>query len=166
LDEDDCPRSSKIQSLLDPKHYGSTTSAAKLAQELDRPALTFLPLKALDKAAHVRPKLRPIRLWGTARNGKTGVPFRTSSFSGHEKKTTTPSEPMKQRPLNTWSTFRKSTSQSVISNKPSKVTVNRRRPSRCAPLSFVPLADAEKSYDKKFHAAKFCLPTTFYTAIY
>ncbi|KAG6909066.1 hypothetical protein DXG01_002219 [Tephrocybe rancida] len=155
LDNDDRPRSSKIMGrLLDgPEHCGPTRSAAKLAREHSRPALRFVPVTRMsDKPGHVKPKPRPIRSW-TAINAKKGVPFRTSSFSEQARKeAVAPSGLTKQRPLNSWSTFE--TSKKEPLNKRSKITVNRKRSTRCAPLLFVPLAEAEESYKKKFHAAR------------
>ncbi|KAG5352899.1 hypothetical protein C0989_012289 [Termitomyces sp. Mn162] len=56
-------------------------------------------------------------------------------------------------PLSTWNTFRKYTHENEASRRLSKTpgSSNRKRPAYCAPLVFVPLADVEEAYNKKFH---------------
>ncbi|KAG5729616.1 hypothetical protein E4T56_gene20559, partial [Termitomyces sp. T112] len=105
-------------------------------------------------SAKPKPKPRAIRLWNTA-NAK-GVPFRTSSFSKStktKKELVDGSAGAQYHPLSTWNTFRKYTHENEASRRLSKTpgSSNRKRPAYCAPLVFVPLADVEEAYNKKFH---------------
>ncbi|KAG6862563.1 hypothetical protein C0995_000111 [Termitomyces sp. Mi166 len=100
------------------------------------------------------PKPRAIRLWATRAKG---VPFRISSFSDPTKKKkeliTHGSLGAQCHPLNTWSTFRRP-ERNEANRKPCKVPPGRKQSTRCAPLVFVPLADAEKAYNNNLTKRK------------
>ncbi|KAG5643025.1 hypothetical protein DXG03_001763 [Asterophora parasitica] len=129
---------------------GPTASAVRLTS-LNRPALHLLPLDQAKPTRTERRKPRAARLWTTV-DPKKGIPFRTASFSRTGSKDLGPGtlkSTTKRRPLTTWKSLDDTVLQAAsLSADPrsNNTSTARRAISRCPPLSFISLADAEESY--------------------
>ncbi|RDB26266.1 hypothetical protein Hypma_006611 [Hypsizygus marmoreus] len=112
-----------------------------------RTPLLFSPMKPKNPA---RKKPRAVRAWTTS-DPRKGVSFRTASFTRNADRSF--AQTPKHQPLNKWKLSGRSLLQGESTSsksKPKMKTTIKHATSRCPPLLFIRLEDAEEAYSAKF----------------